>query len=241
MTSYNGEKHIHEQLSSILDQLNLDDEVIISDDGSKDDTIKIIESFRDDRIKLYKDNNFRSPIFNLENGLKKAQGEYIFLADQDDVWYENKVDAMIQKIRDEGLVMSDAKIVDENLNVLSNSLDDWRVFRNGFIANLWKSRYLGCCMAFHRDMLKVFLPFPKKIEAHDIWLGLLSELNGGVEYIPKPYIKYRRHENNYSTVGSKSKKTFGFMLSYRLYFLIKVILRTAKIKLSGKNLHTTYN
>ena len=80
MTSYNGEKHIHEQLSSILDQLSLDDEVIISDDGSKDDTIKIIESFRDDRIKLYKDNNFRSPIFNLENGLKKAQGEYIFLA-----------------------------------------------------------------------------------------------------------------------------------------------------------------
>ena len=85
MATYNGEKYIEEQLKSILSQLGENDEVIVSDDSSTDNTLAIVESFNDVRIKIFPNNKFHSPIFNFENALKQATGDYIFLSDQDDV------------------------------------------------------------------------------------------------------------------------------------------------------------
>ena len=65
MGTYNGEKYIREQIQSILSQLNENDEIIISDDSSTDQTISIIEEFEDLRIKLFESNTYRSPIYNL--------------------------------------------------------------------------------------------------------------------------------------------------------------------------------
>jgi len=84
IATYNGEKYIKEQLDSIINQLDKNDEIIISDDGSSDNTIKIIESYKDGRIVLYK-NSFKNVVLNFEFAIDKSKGDYIFLSDQDDI------------------------------------------------------------------------------------------------------------------------------------------------------------
>ncbi|MDE5758415.1 MAG: glycosyltransferase, partial [Allobaculum sp.] len=86
IATYNGERYIETQIRSILDQLNEDDEIIISDDSSTDRTLDIIRSLNDSRIKLFAGNKFHSRTFNFENALKQATGDFIFLSDQDDIW-----------------------------------------------------------------------------------------------------------------------------------------------------------
>lgn len=237
MATYNGEKYIREQIHSILSQLKENDEIIISDDSSTDQTISIIEKFEDSRIKLFKSNTYRNPIYNLENALNNAKGDFIFLADQDDVWLPDKVKKTIMHIHKNNVVMSDAFLCDEDLAVKSVTLDSWRTYRAGFIQNLIKPRYLGCCMAFDKRILELILPFPLNLKAHDVWIGLMAELNGGLTYLPISLIKYRRHKNNFSSASSKSKNSLAFKLSYRLHFFVLVIFRTCKVNLFKCNNH----
>jgi len=231
ITTYNGENYISEQVLSILNQLKEDDEIIISDDSSTDQTISIIEELNDRRIRILKGNTFKSPIYNLENALKEAKGDFIFIADQDDVWLPNKIEETLKYITFDNVVMSDAFLCDENLNVKSESLDSWRIYKSGFINNLYLSRYLGCCMAFHKDMLTTILPFPPKLQAHDVWIGLLAELKGNLTYLPIPLIKYRRHDNNFSSASNKSMNSLLYKITYRLHFFFISIFRVSKIKI----------
>ena len=90
IATYNGQEYIADQLKSILCQLKSDDEVLISDDNSIDDTLKIVQSFQDKRIIIY-NNNFKSPIKNFEFLILQSKGDIIFLSDQDDIWVSNKV------------------------------------------------------------------------------------------------------------------------------------------------------
>ena len=92
IATYNGERYIREQLDSILSQLSLDDEVIISDDGSKDSTIEIISSYLDSRIKVFKNNGKHGYVGNFENALNHSSGDFIFLSDQDDIWELQKIE-----------------------------------------------------------------------------------------------------------------------------------------------------
>ena len=121
MATYNGGKHIREQIESILPQLSLNDEIIISDDGSNDETVKIINSFNDKRIKLFfnqrkKEFNSRHALVtsNFENALKNAQGDIIFLSDQDDVWRDDKVKIYVDSLKDYHVVMSNYDVIDSN-------------------------------------------------------------------------------------------------------------------------------
>ena len=118
MATYNGAKFIREQLKSILLQLSLEDEVIISDDSSTDNTIEIIKSFHDHRIQLFEKNTIHSPIYNLENALKHARDEYIFLSDQDDRWKENKIAVCMESLKTNNLVVHNAEIINGEGNLL---------------------------------------------------------------------------------------------------------------------------
>ena len=89
MATYNGEKYIREQIDSILPQLSDSDELVISDDGSSDSTIDIIQGYNDRRIRLYH-NTRHGVTWNFENALRQSRGDVIFLADQDDVWKPGK-------------------------------------------------------------------------------------------------------------------------------------------------------
>lgn len=99
MASFNGEKYIKKQILSILDNLNEDDELVISDDGSTDCTLQIIKEFQDSRIKLIKGNH-EGINKNFENAIVHCMGDYIFLSDQDDEWYPSKVSTVMKYFND---------------------------------------------------------------------------------------------------------------------------------------------
>ena len=236
LASYNGEKFILEQINSILIQLQHKDELIISDDSSTDNTIAIIKSIQDPRIKLLTDNKFRDPIQNFQHVLKFAKGKYIFLSDQDDVWIEGKYAELLQLLNKYDLVISDSKIVDENLVVLHPSF-----FKNfnsgkGIVKNMIKSSYYGSCMAFRRNVLQAALPFPDTKEiGHDLWIGLVAEMTGTVYFYPKPLLLYRRHHTAFTPVNvGKSTRTKYQMLRGRLIMLKEVIKFYIKYRLNWK-------
>lgn len=222
MATYNGEKYIKEQLESILCQLGDNDEVIISDDGSTDNTKTIIESFKDKRIKFFKNNGTKGVVSNFENALNKSSGDYIFLSDQDDVWLSNKVSTCLNKLKSCDLIVSNCKVVDSSLNIVHESYFNLAKSGKGFLKNLYKSSYLGCCLAFRREMLTDILPFPKElIMFHDWWIGFIAELKLNVYFEKEPLMLYRRHVNTTSnTVGLSSNSLFFKVYArMQLFFL----------------------
>ena len=146
IATYNGGKFLVEQLQSILCQLGKDDEVIISDDGSTDNTYFLVMSMRDNRIKFYQhqSDSFLLPhekaTLNFEHALKYAKGDYIFLSDQDDVWVENKVEIMCKYLRYYSYVVSDCYITDSNLNIIANTRFNKK---ERILSSTYKCNFLG--------------------------------------------------------------------------------------------------
>jgi glycosyltransferase involved in cell wall biosynthesis len=229
MASYNGQLFIGEQISSIIKQLSHEDELIISDDGSSDLTLDIINGFvaTDTRIKLFSGPQI-GLVANFGNALEQAQGQYVFLADQDDVWEDNKISVFLKHLHQNMLVVSDCSVNDENLNVISDSFFALNGSKNGFIKNVYKNSYLGCCMAFRKELLKDILPFPLQIPMHDWWIGLVAESKYSVKFIPERLIKYRRHGGNASPTAEKSTSSFFTKLNYRLSLIYCLCTKVTK-------------
>lgn len=203
MAVYNGEKYIKEQLDSILANLKEEDEIVVSDDGSGDRTREIMQEYvaRDARIHLVEGPG-KGVIRNFENALRHAGGDYLYLSDQDDIWAPGKV-AAVQKCFAEqncAVVLHDAQVIDEQKNVVMDSFFAYRGCRPGLLKNIMKNSYIGCCMAFRRELLPSVLPIPKNIAMHDQWIGLLGERRGGVCFLKKSLICYRRHGDNASSL-----------------------------------------
>jgi glycosyltransferase involved in cell wall biosynthesis len=230
LATYNGEKYIKEQIDSILIQLGENDEIIISDDGSTDNTIDIIKKYNDYRIKIYHNNNRKGVIGNFENALNYSTGEFIFLSDQDDIWLSDKIVKTLPYLKDYDLVISDCKIVDEKLNIVYESVFEKFGSKSGFLRNFYKNYYWGCCMAFNHKIKDYILPFSKKIAMHDIWIGLNVELNGSVFFLDQPLILYRRHGQNVSPTGEKSKYSLVYKIYYRIIMLYEILKRYLYIK-----------
>ena len=231
IATFNGEKYIREQLNSILFQLSLQDEVIVSDDGSIDDTISIIKSFNDNRIKIIDGVHRHSPTLNFENVLHHAQGDYIFLSDQDDVWKTNKVATCMKWLQKYDCVISNAEVTDEHLNILFPSLFKLlHVSKNKIYNALWKNGYTGCCMAFTRCVKDAALPFPKDIPMHDIWIGNVAAFLYKVKFIDDKLIYFRRHSLTISCNGKGSRYSLYKRLMFRVSIVKNIILLIHKIK-----------
>ena len=225
LASYNGQLFIEQQIKSILTQLSKYDELIVSDDCSTDDTLRIVNSFNDPRIKVLSGVRYASPIRNFENALKHATGDIIFLSDQDDVWLPNKVKVITSYFQKYDMVVSNCSIVDQELNVIREKFFLSGSNRKGFFNNLYDNHYLGCCMAFKKKVLDLVLPFPKNIAMHDIWMGLCAEAFYKSVAVDDVLLLYRRHGGNASPTSEKSSASLCAKLWYRLYFLIQIGLR----------------
>jgi glycosyltransferase involved in cell wall biosynthesis len=202
MATRNGEKYIHRQLATILQQLGPEDELVISDDSSTDGTVGIIRDFADSRIRLLEDNTFYSPIYNFENALKHASGGIIALADQDDVWLDNKMEIIRQQLIDRqsrpSLIMMDGYVIDREGKRTGQTLFERQPPKKGIWANLYDNTFTGCALAFTRPLLEFALPFPSGIPMHDSWLGLLALRFGEVDFVAARTMEYRRYGANVS-------------------------------------------
>ena len=210
LATFNGDRFLEEQISSILHQLSNCDELIISDDGSTDKSIDIINGFNDGRIKLLHNQNSRGVNANFNNALMNATGDYVFLADQDDIWLDDKVKTCIRELQCYDCVIHDAYVVDENKKVLADSFFKLRRSGKGFWKNIYANTYLGCCMAFRKEILQDILPIPiTKAFYHDDWIGSIADVKYRLGFIPFKGILFRRYGNNTSSTAGKSK--FSFM------------------------------
>lgn len=202
LATYNGSPYVEAQLRSILEQLSPEDEVLIADDGSTDNTIAIVDAMGDPRIRWIAQGGRLGVVKNFERSLSAARGEYIFLSDQDDLWLPGKVDAVLEAFSlhpEATLVASDARVVDESGAVVAGSFFEQRGhFSTGVLHNLIKNKYLGCTLAFRSSMLEHFLPIPRDVPMHDMWFGTINDIYGKTHYIDQPLIAYRRHGNNAS-------------------------------------------
>ncbi|WP_086682298.1 glycosyltransferase family 2 protein [Nostoc sp. T09] len=200
MAVYNGQEYLQDQLQSILKQLQQNDEVVIVDDASSDRTVSIINNFQDSRIKLIENKINLGVVKTFEKSINHASGDIIFLSDQDDIWLACKVQkflSVFEAYPDVTLVLSDAQIIDEKGQITA---DSFFKIRGEFVANPlsnWiKSKHHGCTLAFRREMLKLFLPFPADTPMHDIWIGIVNGIYGKAFYIDEPLIQHRRHTSN---------------------------------------------
>jgi len=199
MATYNGASFIREQIASILPQLAENDEFVIVDDASADDTVNIIESFRDRRILIVQQERNQGVVQSFGRALKQARGEIIFLADQDDVWRADKVNAFLEAFSahsDWNVVVSDLVVIDAEGNLAPQPKSASRKFHRGLFRTLVQNGYQGSAMAFRRSILGYCLPFPADIPIHDVWIGLVNWFVGEAGFIAEPLLLYRRHGNN---------------------------------------------
>ena len=229
MAVKNGALFVEEQITSILPQLSANDELVISDDNSTDHTVERIRSFRDNRIRLLV-NTSKGLISNFENCISASRGEIIFLADQDDRWNEKKIEIMLRYLKQYDLVISDCTIVDRELAPLKNSYFELNRPGKGLVKNLIKNSYMGCCMAFRRDVIEKALPFPKKLLVHDLWIGLIGDLYFNTIFIKEKLVYHRRHESNASSTSAESTRGIIEKIRYRLFVLKHLVVVHHRIR-----------
>lgn len=209
LATYNGEKYLREQLDSILNQTYQNIQLIISDDCSKDDTRKILKEYenRDNRIKVYHQNENIGCIKNFEFLLKQVKSDIYMLSDQDDIWMPEKIEKTYEKLEKEkaDLVFGDLEVVDSNLEIMDPSFNDFMKLSrkikkhiNDYELNYLYNCVTGCTIMSRKKWIDKILPLPtnSKYVLHDHWIGLMISLEGKLDYIPEKYIKYRQHEDN---------------------------------------------
>jgi GT2 family glycosyltransferase len=204
MASYDGADYIGEQIASILAQLRLTDELIIVDDCSRDNTVAVIRSINDSRIRLFLNPVNIGAVGSFERAIRIATGDVLMLSDDDDIWLTGKVAkylAVFERRPDVVIVSSQVQLIDRE----GTRFDDARLtrsgkFASGFWKNVIKNHYQGSNMALRAELLERVLPFPKKPPfLHDVWIGTRSDLSGGsTVFLDEPLLLYRRHGRNSS-------------------------------------------
>jgi glycosyltransferase involved in cell wall biosynthesis len=225
MAVKNGAVYIEEQVASILCQLSPQDELIVSDDHSSDSTMEIIGKFRDSRIKVFTSAG-QGLVSNFEQALSRSAGDFIFLADQDDVWHPEKLNIMLPYLEEYDLAVCDCLLVSPELNVLSNSFFEMNGSGKGFVKNLISNSYMGCCMGFRRRILERALPFPGNEVLHDFWIGMIGEAHYKTVFLKKPLVSHRLHTSNASTSGRRSRTSPIKRVSQRYQLVRNLIGRS---------------
>lgn len=203
MATYNGSAHVAEQLESILVQLRPDDEVVIFDDASTDDTLDVVRRIEDPRIRLITGSVNRGYVRAFEAALNASRGQLILLADQDDVWLPGRRDAMAAALRDHQVVASNLSTLGGSDSLRGpfgqadwklRSRDDRRHLIN-IVATIGGLKpYYGCAMGLRREALATVLPFPEHlVESHDLWLAMYGNLTRSIVHLDRRTLARRIH------------------------------------------------
>jgi glycosyltransferase involved in cell wall biosynthesis len=233
IATYNGEKYIEEQICSILPEIGSNDEVIIVDDSSKDNTIEIIRNIHDSRIKIFINEINRGAEFTFGRSIALAQGEVIFMSDQDDIWLPGRITSMRQALlqRNTLLVSTQFECFDnegKRCAAWENKLEKKQsrtYVKNIIDIFMGRHNYFGCAMAFKKELKEVILPIPSYVESHDLWIAKAANLMGFNLHLEDLTLKRRIHGENVSIVRRKwHKKIFSrFIFMWSIIVLMKRI------------------
>lgn len=246
MTTYNGEKYLREQLDSIYRQTHKNIEVIVCDDRSTDNTANILEEYsRKFALKYYINENNLGFVKNFEKVISLCNGDYIALADQDDVWLKNKIEVLLNEIGENLLIHTDCTLIDEQSNIISRYWKGNIESHTSFEDFLFSNMVTGCTVLMSQELQKKSLPFPEGLAYHDWWLGIVSVNETRLKYITTPLTLYRQHSSQ--DTGAYTNKIFMLNIFKHLkFFYQRVIIndeteRTIINKTQLQNLHAIYN
>ena len=223
LAAYNGEKYIREQVESILNQTVVPDEIVISDDGSKDQTVAIARNlaFCHPQILVLTDNTQHGFAFNFAHAISHCSGDIIFLSDQDDIWDIHKVEHVVDvysKYPDALCVFHNAVSVDSNGNpsdILFNPpvQELANLHSTGEVVKIPGDVYCetaasyamvnGMIMSVSRELLKTAFPFPPMASNHDGWLWFCSEALDSCYFLNEILTHRRLHTDNTSGAGGQ--------------------------------------
>lgn len=248
MAAYNGSKYIKQQIDSILCQLQKGDELIVVDDCSSDDTYELVKKIDWPGIKLLK--NFRNMghVKTFERAIEAAENPIIFLSDQDDIWFDNRVDPIIAQLEkhDSVLLLSrhlnfyndpeKLKIVTEDFAQKSHKMQPLMALLKLLLGESHLP-YFGCAMAFKNDLKKLLLPFPENIEAHDHWIAFCAVAYGSFLFVDYPTLQRRVHDKNLSP---RKRRSLHKVLLTRINHLKHIYCALKRRKKLTKNAKAAY-
>ncbi len=208
MTTYNGAKYLRTQLDSFRNQERLPDELVICDDGSTDDTVTILQDFQQTApFTVIVEGNAINLGFtkNFEKSVSLCTGDIVFLSDQDDVWYPDKIKQVEKLFIDNpsiALIIHDGDIVDGNL--VSNNVTLLQQVKNGYGND--DVVVTGCLTAIRGLFLQYVLPIPTGIIGHDVWFHKIARLLNTRLVLNQSLQSIRRHGDNTSNWVASSNK-----------------------------------
>lgn len=215
LCSFNGEAFLPAQLESFVQQTRLPDELIVQDDGSVDRTRSIVQEFSERAMFAVRLQTNMTPVGvvrNFARAVQRCDGDYIALADQDDVWHPRKLEILAERLermngrRIPALVHCDMRVTDAADRVISSSFFVRRGFAKAHpdpLRELLPQNYAtGCAMMFSRAVADLALPIPAEASIHDWWFVLIAAAAGQVATVPEQLVDYRAHGAN--AVGAKN-------------------------------------
>lgn len=208
LCTYQGAEYLEEQLDSIEAQSRPPDELVVCDDGSTDDTLRILEGFQSRArfpVRIEVNDDRLGPAKNFQRAIERCASELIFLSDQDDVWHPEKLRTLVPIFvaRPEvGAVFCNADVVDEHLTPLGYTVWDFLRFRGALQRRFAKGEVLevllkynviaGMTLGFRARFRELILPIPSK-GFYDVWIPLLIAAVADIAMVPDRLIKYRQH------------------------------------------------
>jgi len=220
LATYNGDRYVKEQIESIQGQDFKDWILIIRDDGSTDETVSKISALAvcDKRILILSDQLGNLGVIKNFNKLIEAalqhKADYVFFADQDDIWQPSKVSkqlSFMKSLENKGssiptLIHTNLEVVDSKLCRIHPSLMAYQKIQHEMVnplAVLMVQNFVtGCTVLVNKELLSFAYPIPKNVVMHDWWLAMCSATVGRLVYMSESLILYRQHEQN--TVGAQS-------------------------------------
>ena len=205
VTTYNtNEKYLKKQIDSILRQTHKNIKIYISDDNSSDEKVaEILKEYeqKDNRIKLYIQPKNLGYNKNFEFLLQQSTANYIMFSDHDDIWWKEKVEKSLNRIKEENvdMVYCNCRQVDEDGIVIQ---EDYFKYKNvplikgkGKLA-ISRCVGIGCSQIITKSVKDKMIPFKKDVIAHDWLAAFIANEGKGMCYIEEPLFDYRLHCSN---------------------------------------------
>jgi glycosyltransferase involved in cell wall biosynthesis len=228
MPTYNHSKFIGEAIHSIINQTYKNWELIIINNYSTDNTVDVINSFKDSRISLVNFKNNGIIASSRNEGIRRSSGEYIAFIDSDDIWMPKKLEEQLCVFKK----YSDLLLVSSNAIFLSNSIIKkikryliitLKNIRPSFKDMLFYNYVIQSTVIIKKELAKQIGYIDeninlKSVEDYDYWLRIIEYKSNSIYVLKKALIKYRVHAGNTFSSGAKE------------FDKIKIIYEKYKIK-----------
>ena len=200
MATYNGAEYLQEQLDSFVTQTQQPDELVVTDDCSTDATLAMLESFASTapfEVVVHRNERNYGYCGNFNQALMRCSGDLVFLCDQDDVWFPEKIERVAvaaDEYPESLVILNDAALTHGDLS--ETGLTKMGQIKSAGLDE--PSFVMGCCAAVKRDLLDLCLPIPVGFPAHDTWIVGIADGMNRKHVLADVLQYYRRHGSNES-------------------------------------------